>query len=225
MTLTNLKTIPNIKTNIRDIMLDEDSLVDIGEYLLENYQNKAFDNYNMMPQLDNIYKYFNFFYNADKIKDKNILYELLDFYLNNDRYLSTFYLLRKRLNQDDLDFYYSSRRNIITKIIQDNKSDNIKFILSELPQDMYIKEFFKERETFALYCDMNDYSSIFEWCFNGNYLLDENIICDNRFMEKFIDYYLDIKRELSLVCKNDIIINKVCSNISKYKNMKEIIMK
>ena len=217
--------IPNIKTNIQSIMLDEDSLIDIGECLLENYQNNVFDNYNMMPKLDNIYKYFNFFYNVDKIKDKNILYEILDFYLNNDRYLSTFYLLRRHLNQDDLDFYYSSRRNVITKIIQDNKSDNIKFILSKLPQDMYIMEFFKERETFALYCNMNDYSSIFKWCFNGNYLLDENIICDNRFMEKFIDYYLNIMRELSLVCKNDIIINKVYSNISKYKNMKEIIMK
>ena len=142
----------DIEIDIRKLMLNKESLIDIGEEIIENNKNSLIFGNDKYPELKAGSKYCNFLCNTYKLKDKTLLFDILDFYLTNERYLSTFYILRRSLKKEDLKQYFTSRKDLITKIIKENKSNNIKFILGNLSKDELTCEFSKERENILLYC-------------------------------------------------------------------------
>lgn len=87
--------IDGIEIDIRPLILDIDSLIEIGEEQAKKYKMARLSDYPEMPQIINGDKYVFFFYLPNSLKDKTILFELLDFYLTNTKYLATFYIIRK----------------------------------------------------------------------------------------------------------------------------------
>ena len=217
------KITSEIKIDIRNIMLNKESLIDIGEEVLKEYKKDCI-NLEKTTQIKLESKYYKFINYTNRLKDKTLLFEILDFYLINEKYLSTFKILRDTLYKEDLENYLNSRKDLITKIIKQNNSDNIKFILGGLPYEIFIKEITKERENIILYCDAEEFYWIINKYYNENNKLNEKILCNDRFIEKYINYYGNIEKELKLVTDNEKLIKTILNKIKDYENMKKSIL-
>lgn len=218
--------IDDIEIDIRPLILNTASLIEIGEEVAEKYKMDRLSDYPEMPQITTRDKYVFFFYLPNRLKDKTILFELLDFYLTNTKYLSTFYLLRKSIHdQKTLQEYFTSRKELITQIVKQNKEENPSWLIfGNLPQEILVNEFNKERELAILDCDLFEYQEIFREYFKGKYRLSEDILVSDRFIEKFIDYYSDLeelKRDLSLVTNREETIEYLTDKIKNYRNKKK----
>lgn len=218
--------IDGIEIDIRPLILNIDSLIEIGEEQAKKYKMARLSDYPEMPQITTRDKYVFFFYLPNSLKDKTILFELLDFYLTNTKYLSTFYLLRKSIHDPKtLQEYFTSRKELITQIVKQNKTDNPSWLIFEaLSQEILVDAFNKERELAILDCGLFEYREIFGKYFNGKYRLSEDILVNDRFIEKFIDYYSDLeelKRDLSLVTNREEIIEYLTEKIKNYRNKKK----
>ena len=218
--------IDDIEIDIRPLMLNTASLIEIGEEVAEKYKMDRLSDYPEMPQITTRDKYVFFFYLPNRLKDKAILFELLDFYLTNPKYLSTFYLLSKNIHDPKtLQEYFDSRKELITQIVKQNKEENPSWLIfGNLPQEILVNEFNKERELAILDCSLFEYHEIFREYFKGKYRLSEDILVSDRFIEKFIDHYSDLeelKRDLSLVTNREEIIEYLTDKIKNYRNKKK----
>ncbi len=162
------------------------------------------------------------------------------------KYIKSTYEMILNLNISKLNQIYMSeevlqecpinRKDLITKIIQENNCD-LSFILGKLPDNIRKSEFFKDRENAAIHLATFDYYRLFHDDFDGKYRLDEKILDDDRFIEKFVGYYGDIEESLRLVADNKTLIkvksyndmkNKIASSLndseSEFKTYLEILM-
>ena len=220
----------DIEIDIRKLMLNKESLIDIGEETIENNKNSLIFGNDKYPELKAGSKYFNFLCYTYNLKDKTLLFDILDFYLTNERYLSTFYILRSSLKKEDLKQYFTSRKDLITKIIKENKSNNIKFILGNLSKDELTCEFSKERENILLYCTSKDFHNIF---INGpidGYELSDDVLYSELFVEKFDTYYSnkelndeyfqDIEKDITFANNDETKAKKIISKLREYCDLK-----
>lgn len=206
----------------KDIFLNKNTLIDIGEEVKNEYLNEYICTYNKYPKISSQNKYANFLVLFDEIKNKSIKFSILDFYLTNIEYLHTFYVLRKTLNKNDLIEYLDSRSSLITNIIRDNKDYNIRFILGNLEPEILITQYCYERENWMLYCNYEEYHLIFDS--STKYKLSEETLKNDLFIEKFVDHGYDLKEELELSTDNKILINELVSKVNNYKIMKDYIV-
>lgn len=166
------------------------------------------------------YPYSSFLLYIPQLEDVNTVFKILDFYLTKPKYLSTFYILKSFLKESVLQEYLSSRKDLITKIVQENNSD-LSLILGGLPDEMIKTEFFKERENLVLYLDEANYKQLFGKYLEGKYRLEEKILNDDRFIQKFFNYYGSVKEALALVTDNDVLIKSLLAKVRLYTNMRE----
>ena len=127
------------------------------------------------------------------------------------------------LKKEVLQEYFNNRKNLITKIVQENHSD-LSLILGDLPITIGKNEFFKEKENVVLYFNYIDYDNLFHNDFEGKYRLDEKILNDNRFIEKFVGSYSGVEKSLRLVTCNELLIQKMLTEVKLYSNMKNRIV-
>ena len=127
--------------------------------------------------------------------------------------------------QKTLQEYFDSRKELITQIVKQNKEENPSWLIfGNLPQEILVNEFNKERELAILDCSLFEYHEIFREYFKGKYRLSEDILVSDRFIEKFIDYYSDLeelKRDLSLVTNREETIEYLTDKIKNYRNKKK----
>lgn len=127
--------------------------------------------------------------------------------------------------QKTLQEYFDSRKELITQIVKQNKEENPSWLIfGNLPQEILVNEFNKERELAILDCSLFEYHEIFREYFKGKYRLSEDILVSDRFIEKFIDHYSDLeelKRDLSLVTNREEIIEYLTDKIKNYRNKKK----
>ena len=211
----------NLEMDTSSLLLNTNCLIDIGEKIGNEYKKNLF--YNKYPTGNLGSEYYYFLLNIPRLKDNDTLFKILDFYLTNSKYLCVFHILRNGLKKEDLQEYLISRKNLITKIVQENNS-NLSLVLGALPIILRKSEFFKERENIALYLDEFDYNCIFHNDFGGKYRLDEKILNDNRFIEKFVGSYCDVEESLRLVTDNEKLIQKMLTKIKLYNEMKNKIV-
>lgn len=222
--LTNLnkldkiyKIINKLEIDINPLLLNVNCLIDIGKKVEKEYKKRS-HNKLLGCDINNTYPYF--LLEIPKLEDSNALFKILDFYLTNSKYLSTFYILRNGLKNEVLQEYLISRKNLITKIIQENNCRS-NLILENLPNNIRKNEIFKERENVIIHIDILDYYRLFHDDFEGKYRLDEKILNDNRFIEKFINYYGDVEKLLRLVTTNDELIKRLIAKVKIYTNMRK----
>lgn len=212
------------KIENENILLNKNSLIDIGEENIEEFNYHKINSASEYPTLDTNNKYFKFMLYFYKLENKDIMFKILDFYLTNTKYLSTFYLLRNEMSEEDLRDYFTSRHDLITKIIKENKDISLEYILGDSKRHILLDDFSSDRENFILHCSNNDFTWLFDTKYEGKYRLSEDILRDDRFTYKFIDSYEDIKEELKLVCDNEELINELSSKINSYKKMRDYIV-
>jgi len=209
------KIINDLQIDISNLLLNKNCLIEIGEEIKKISKNNFLKN--------NDTKYFYFFSNIPKLKNKDILFKILDFYLENKKYLSTFYILRNELENQTLKEYLDTRKDLITKIIQENKCDS-SLILGNLPKNIIKDEFFYERENLAIHFDFHNYYDIFSNEFKGKYKLNEKVLNEQKFIEKFIDNYKNVEDHLRLVTNNEELIKKLTIKTKFYSYMKRKII-
>ncbi len=205
-------------TSIQNLFLNRNCLIEVAEYYLKKFNRDKIDYHQKYPQAKLTDKYYLFLLNISMLKDKKVLFQILDFYLMNSKYLHFFYLLRNKLSVDILSEYLNIRKDLITKIIQEENNSNIIYILGNLPQMLIKREIFKERENFILYCDIFDYELIFNKNESDNIKLDESILNNDEFIIKFL-YEKDLDKKLKLVTDDDTLVRRLILKINVYKDM------
>lgn len=218
------KTISKLEIDIRPLLLNTNCLISVGEKVLEEYKIVYYVDFYKLPTSINNSYYGWFLLNVPNLKDTNVLFEILDFYLTNSKYLSTFYILKYHLENEVLKEYLNSRKDLITEIVKENSCD-LNLILGNLPNNIRKNEFFKERENIAIYLDELNYFKIFHDDFNGQYRLDEKILKDERFILKFICSYQFTEESLRLVTDNEKLIKELVAKIDLYNDMKNKILR
>lgn len=202
------------------LLLNANCLIDIGETVENEYKKSSLSGFDKFPRRDVGNVYFYFLLRIPRLKDNYTLFKILDFYLTRPKYLSTFHILRNGVEKEVLQEYFISRKYLITKIIQENNCD-LSFILGKLPDNIRKSAFFEDRENVVIHLDAFDYYQLFHDDFKGKYRLDEKILDDDRFIEKFIGYYRDIEKLLRLVTDNEILIKKLLTKVKLYNDMKK----
>ena len=225
--------VEDIKVDIRKLMLNKETLIDIGEETLKEYDWSLIFKNNNYPELETDYRWYYFLSCAHNLEDKSLLFDILDFYLNNERYLSTFYILRQSLKEKDLNEYLTSRKDLITKIIKENKSKNNKFILGNLPKKYLPREFSKERENIILYCTLKDFHNIFS---SGpkDYTISDTILNSEPFNEKFDgyyyvkkwddEYYQEIEKEIYFATHDEKKAKEIVLKLRQYQELRKKII-
>lgn len=211
--------VDKLEIDASPLLLNTNCLIDIGETVENGYKKSSLSGFNKFPQRDVGNAYFYFLLRIPNLKDDNTLFKILDFYLVRPKYLSTFHILRAGVKKEVLQEYLISRRKLITEIIQENNCD-LSLILGRLPDDIRKSEFFKGRENVAIHLDALDYHGLFRDDFEGKYKLDEKILEDDRFIEKFIGYYSDVEESLRLVTDDEMLIKKMLTKVKLYSDMK-----
>ena len=96
--------------------------------------------------------------------------------------------------------YFASRKDLITKVIKENKSEDINLIFVRLEDEEYAKEFTKDRENIALYNSWEDFLKLFKCEYDtnicsliGGCTLSKEIMLNDRFAEKIFDSHVHIK--------------------------------
>lgn len=217
--------IENLEVDVSQLLLNINCLIDIGEKVADKYKKSKIDIFDKLPNIKLCTNYCYFLLYIPRLKNINTLFKILDFYLTNPKYLSTFFILRSGLKEEVLQEYLNSRKELITKIIQENKCD-LSLILGELPDKLRKNEFFKERENIALHLSTSDYFSLFRDDFNGKYRLDKKTINDENFIRKFIGCYNTntAEKALKLITDDEELIQKIFSKIKLYIDMKKKII-
>lgn len=148
-------------------------------------------------------------YYVKKSNNSEIIYAIMDYYLENTRYLPIFKCLKDELRNfriDLLNEYLLSRKDKITKVIQENSEAELRFIIDGfLPKEILKREVFHERDNMFLSLDSVNTYRIIVKLFNGKYEINEDILRNPLFIEKYIEefgliecYYDDIKN----ICHN-----------------------
>lgn len=187
------KGIEGFKVDISPLMLNTTALTSIGEKAIEFYKMYYFGKYEKYLSDTSIYRsYWNFLHATHKLNNKETLFKILDFYLTSEKYLFAFADIleyKGRLVKE----YFASRKDLITKVIKENKSEDINLIFVRLEDGEYAKEFTKDRENIALYNSWRDFLKLFKCEYDtnicsliGGCTLSKEIMLNDRFAEKFV---------------------------------------
>ena len=216
----------SLKTDISPLF-NNDNLIDIGEKVTDEYQKMKRKNFE--KDFDFVSdSYPCFFSSIPNIEKIYLLFRILNFYLKDSKYLPVYNKLIKNVNGEVIHAYlkHPDSKYLLTKAIQQYDYD-ISLILEKLRYSQYInsmeEEIFKERDICAIKLDYNRFIDIF-YNKSGCYKLDEKILNDERFIEKFIDHP-NCLEDLKLVTENKTLIKKLMLKIKLYNNMKNKIIK
>lgn len=216
--------VDKLEMDASPLLLNTNCLIDIGETVENDYKKSNLSSFDTFPRRDVGNAYFYFLLRIPSLKDHHTLFKILDFYLTRPKYLSTFYILRNDVEKEVLQEYLISRKDLITEIIQENNCDS-SFILGKLPDNIRKSKFFKDRENVAIHLADFDYYRLFRDDFDGKYRLDEKILDDDRFIEKFVGYYRDVEESLRFVTDNEMLIKKLLTKVKLYNDMKNKIVR
>lgn len=209
-----------LEIDVSKIFLNTERLIDVGEKVLDNIKIRMLRELTTLPTCTYDDEYYHFISKVSSLEN-NILFKVLDFYLRNVKYISTFYLLRDRIERDVFQEYLISRKDLITEVVQKNECD----LSLLLRWDLYGgKQFFKERENVVLYLTRYEYYFLFHSIFEGKYRLGEKVLNDTQFIKKFIDDDRDIEEFLRYTIDNEDLIKKLLIKIRIYKKMKKILI-
>lgn len=137
--------------------------------------------------------------------------------MKNIKYVSTFFLLKKSISKEILANYLKSRKDLITKIVQENKC-NLALILKDLPKEIKKGEFFKERENLAFYLSEFDLSTMLP----EEYEFDTITLLDGRFLRHFTYYNKKaIKEHLRTFTNDETLINTLLRKVLFYQKMRD----
>ena len=187
------KGIEEFKVDISPLMLNTTALTSIGEKAIEFYKMYYFGKYEKYHSDTSVYRsYWNFLHATYELNNKETLFKILDFYLTSEKYLFAFADVleyKGRLVKE----YFASRKDLITKVIKENKSEDINLIFIRLEGEEYAKEFTKDRENIALYNSWRDFLKLLKCEYDtnicsliGGCTLSKEIMLNDRFAEKFV---------------------------------------
>lgn len=216
----NSKSSTKYNRSLRSFLVNEDNLNVVGE------ETRKDDEYFKEVRIvGGSFEYDNFFYvvRGWKKEEKDTLYKILDYFLINSKYLVAF---NKSMSYDNeiSDEYYESRRDLITKVIQEGDIkllDNIFGYLSEYGGDKkrISKQIFPERERLIYSLDSYKFDRIFAEYLDGKYRINEDALDIDQFVSIFSRSTYGIINTLKAAFDNEDLIRDIISKIKNHDKL------
>lgn len=212
----NSKSSTKYNKSLRSFLVNEDNLNVVGE------ETRKDDEYfKEVGIVGGRFEYDDFFYlvRGWEKEEKDTLFKILDYFLINSKYLVAF---NKSMSYDDVisDEYYESRRDLITKVIQegDIKLLNKIFVYLDdyiIDKERMSKQIFPERERLIYSLDSYKFDRIFATGLDGKYRINEDTLDVDQFVSVFSRSTYGIVNTLKAAFDNEDLIRDI---ISKVKN-------
>ena len=160
-------------------------------------------------------KYNYFIHLALNKLDEEHFYCLLDYYLTHPDYLHLFRYIRKFIGEKKYHEYIESRRDLITKVIENKYQSNI------------LEDQIKGRENALISCDALSFEYTVGPIYDppkDKFILSEKILNHPRFVNKFIDSDSDVGKLLKLVTDDNDYVDKMTKHVILLRKLKEKII-
>ncbi len=155
-----------------------------NKIILDEVREKSIENYNYHVEnrtIEDIY-YSTYFSEIRRLKNEELLFEILDYLVENEVF-NGFALATDSngaIEEETVSKYYSSRRDLITKVINESQSGMIGKLFTNLRGDNLKREIFKERECIINHLNYEDFTTIFKYGLDGSYKISpENVDVDS----------------------------------------------
>lgn len=168
-----------------------------------------------------LYSYFVFFQSIYEIKNNELCFKLLDYFLLEDCNLTCFYKIRTSLDVDGLKEYFDSRREIITNFIKENSNGELYKIFEGLSEEILEKEITKDRECLVYGLDASTFKEIFYYKLDGSYKLDGDDYDVERLISVLDNVYFPY---IDKVFTSDRIKKEIKEGIESYKKIRETVL-
>ncbi len=206
-----------------DYLFNEKNLEYVGKKVaLEYKKHNIFHWAGGIGPFDSKYNYF--IHLALNKLDEEHFYCLLDYYLTHPDYLPLFRYIRKFIGEKKYHEYIESRRDLITKVIENSDNADTYLIIENEYQSNLLKDQLKGREKALINCDVLS----FEYSVGPVYdppkdkiILSDEILNHPKFISKFIDSDSDVRSLLKLVTDDYEYIEKTVRNVMKLNKYKE----
>ena len=207
-------------------LFNEENLDYVGkEVALEYKKHNIFHWAGGIGPFDSKYNYF--IHLALNKLDEEQFYCLLDYYLTHPDYLPLFRYIRKFIGEKKYHEYLESRRDLITKVIENSDNADTYLIIENEYQSNLLKDQLKGREKALINCDVLS----FEYSVGPVYdppkdkiILSDEILNHPKFISKFIDSDSNVRSLLKLVTDDDVYIDSVVREVEKLKKYKKEII-
>ena len=207
----------DLKCNYMKTFMIYDNLKVISDCAKE--EEKWFD---FLSPIDRLSSFFYFYNSIKKIKNKELSFRLLDYFLFYDCNLTCFYKIRSSLDDDGLKEYFDSRRDKITNFINKNNCSQLYNIFEGLSKDMLEKEITKDRESLIYGLNASTFNNIFCYKLDGLYKFDRDDYDVERLVSVLEDvYFPNIER----VFTSDKIRKEIKEGIDSYKKIRKTVLK
>ena len=207
-------------------LFNEENLDYVGKKVaLEYKKHNIFHWAGGIGPFDSKYNYF--IHLALNKLDEEQFYCLLDYYLTHPDYLPLFRYIRKFIGEKKYHEYLESRRDLITKVIENSDNADTYLIIENEYQSNLLGDQLKGREKALINCDVLS----FEYSVGPVYdppkdkiILSDEILNHPKFISKFIDSDSNVRSLLKLVTDDDVYIDRVVREVEKLKKYKKEII-